>query len=47
MEFGAGRIHLYLRHWVEVNEGINVYLELYAGVWEVHVNHDWTDSPSQ
>jgi hypothetical protein len=41
------RIHLYLRGWVHMNEGTDVYLELYAGVWEVHVNRDWTASPYQ
>jgi hypothetical protein len=26
---------------------VEVYLELHAGVWEVHINHDWTDGPCQ
>jgi hypothetical protein len=42
------RIHLYTCvAGFHMNEGTDVYLELHAGVWEVHVNRDWTASPYQ
>jgi hypothetical protein len=48
MASGAGPYTLvYLRSWIHMDESTDVYLELHAGVWEVHVNRDWTAGPYQ